>query len=504
MAPHPVTLTMQNWSPCGTISAARLSPMLSPKSNNGIRLPDPAIVTAVARRGHRHLDQPIKLFRPLADKEQLFDEDWGKEMAFWDGRGAAKENIRLFEAAKTWRRYADEIDATTGEIKERGASRAIDSFLLNGLNATNLLLLTGAGSSFCVANSATSKLKFKTAAGLNDLWDAAKATIGGPAFDNVLGIIPNGTKITDIEKLLTQCKLYVALYGDADENGKLLADFIVRAEGAILARVDFVDAETDLVAHQGILRKLARRGVRKPRTKLFTTNYDLAFEYAARLQRFVVIDGFSHAAPPVYDRLHFELDIVRRDNAKDAPDFLDSVVQLYKLHGSIDWRRTATEIIRARGDEGKPVLIYPRDSKYQEAFEPPYLDMMSAFQTALREPDTALLVAGFSFNDSHLAQPVLAALESNMSFRLVVCDPVFVAPALIDGDPLKADSDVTNNEFHKKLIRLVRSGDERVMLLNGRFEDLAFALPDLVAETERERHAMRIKALHDATDGGKP
>lgn len=422
-------------------------------------------------------------------------------MAFWDGRGAAKENVRLFETAKTWRRYSDEVDGTTGEIKERGSGRAIDGFLLNGLNATNLLMLTGAGSSFCVANATASKLKVTTAPGLTDLWNASKDAMGAPAFDKVLEIIPNGTKIADIEKLLTQCKLYVALYGDTDANGKLVAEFITKAEDAILARVDFVDAETDLVAHQGILRKLARRGVRKPRTKLFTTNYDLAFEYAARLQRFVVIDGFSHAAPPVYDRSHFGLDIVRRDNAKDAPDYLDSVVQLFKLHGSIDWRRTATEIIRARGAEGKPVLIYPRDSKYQEAFEPPYLDMMSAFQTALCEPDTTLLVAGFSFSDSHLAQPVLAALESNMSFRLVVCDPVFIDQALINADPLKVESEATKNEFHRKLIRLVQTGDERVMLLNGRFEDFALALPDLVAETERERHAMRVKALRDATTG---
>jgi hypothetical protein len=127
--------------------------------------------------------------------------------------------------------------------------------------------------------------------------------------------------------------------------------------------------------------------------------------------------------------------------------------------------------------------------------------MMSAFQTALREPDTTLLVGGFSFNDSHLAQPVLAALESNMSFRLVVCDPVFVDQALIDTDPLKVETDATKNEFHRKLIRLMQTGDERVMLLNGRFEDLALALPDLVAETERERHAVRVKALRDATSG---
>ena len=43
-------------------------------------------------------------------------------MTFWEARAAAKENIRLFEAAKTWRRYADEVDATTGETKTRCVS----------------------------------------------------------------------------------------------------------------------------------------------------------------------------------------------------------------------------------------------------------------------------------------------------------------------------------------------------------------------------------------------
>jgi hypothetical protein len=43
-------------------------------------------------------------------------------MTFWEARAAAKENIRLFEARKTWRRYADEVDATTGETN-RGRER---------------------------------------------------------------------------------------------------------------------------------------------------------------------------------------------------------------------------------------------------------------------------------------------------------------------------------------------------------------------------------------------
>ena len=121
-----------------------------------------------------------------------------------------------------------------------------------------------------------------TAPSLGDLWEAVKAKVGAAHFDEVIRKIPNGTGIKDIEKLLTQCKLFVALFGGDVGDGKVVADFIKSAEAAILARVDFVDGETDLLSHEIILRKLARRGVRKPRAKLFTTNYDLCFEYAAK------------------------------------------------------------------------------------------------------------------------------------------------------------------------------------------------------------------------------
>lgn len=417
---------------------------------------------------------------------------------YWNNRLPARENLRVYEAPGLWRRFADQPNGD-GTIVEAGCSQKLESALINALNATNILLLTGAGSSFSASNELGCTLTYHKAPSLSDLWASVKDKVGGGAFDAVIKIIPGGSAIGDVEKLLTQCKLFVALYGSEAGEGKAVAKFISNAEQAILERVDFVDHSTRLAAHEAVLRKLARRGSRKPRAKVFTTNYDLCFEYAARRQRFVVVDGFSHAAPPVYDRSHFYLDIVRRYGTVEAPDYFENVFQLYKLHGSLDWRRIAPDIIRSRLDEGAPVLIYPRDSKFQEAFEPPYLDMMAAFQAALREPDTALLVAGFSFSDSHIAQPVLAALESNMSFRLIVCDPAFVAEGDLREDPvILTPSQVPENTFHQKLLRLARAGDPRLTLIHGRFDEFAIVLPDLVAETERESHAARVRVLREA------
>lgn len=426
-------------------------------------------------------------------------------MTYWDDRPASKSNLCLLEDPQTWRRFDNKRDEHNNSIVEEGAGERIESALINALNSTNLCLLTGAGSSYCADSSHSNNRPSQDAPSLNDLWAAVENEIGTDRFNEILQSIPGYDAIQDIEKLLTQCKLYVALFGADDKTSGLIAQFISEAENAILRRVDFVDHDTRLDAHEAIIRKMARRGARKPRAKIFTTNYDLCFEYAARRQRFVVIDGFSHAAPPIYDRSHFSLDIVRRERNEQGPEYYENVFHLHKLHGSIDWRRKGGEIIKSREPSGQPVLIYPRDSKYQEAFEPPYLDMMAAFQRALREPDTALIVSGFSFTDTHISQPILAALESNMSFRLVVCAPGFILPESLESDEQTLPADLsTDNEPFGSLLRLARAGDPRIILLNGRFEDLADALPDLVAETEREQHMRRVQTLRrpDVADEG--
>ena len=130
---------------------------------------------------------------------------------------------------------------------------------------------------------------------------------------------------------------------------------------------------------------------------------------------------------------------------------------------------------------------------------------MGAFQSALREPDTTLIVSGFGFNDDHIARPIFAAIEANMTLRVVVCDVAFLDETTLAaaGHSLPADHPSQSNasESFKKFKQLIDIGDERITILNGRFEDLALAVPDLVAQTERERHAERIKILHDTSSG---
>lgn len=421
-------------------------------------------------------------------------------MTYWKDRAADAANLRLFVPDDEWRAFKDKMNAEGDRIEDPGTQRAVESSLLNILNATNVAVLTGTGSSFAATNT-PEKL---TPAGMWDIWKAVEAEVGAPAFAEICNTFASAKIDNNIERLLTLCKLFLELHETAveDKTYKKINTFVERAETAILARVDFVDRTTNLDAHAGLIQKIGRRGARKARMRLFTTNYDLCFEEAARRHRFTIIDGFSHGLDQVYDRSHFEFDIVRRSGLRDAPDYIENVFHLYKLHGSLDWRRQAADIFRSRGPEGKPVLIYPRSSKYQESFEAPYLDMIGAFQTALREPDTAVLISGFGFNDDHISRPILSAIEANMSLRLVICDPAFVPEDNL-AEETQALTEVAEpkNPFLRAFKRMAAGGDARIHLINGRFQDLVSALPDLIGETDRERHMQRIRSLRAGMDG---
>lgn len=414
-------------------------------------------------------------------------------MVYWNTLQPSVSNLRLFVPGEGWKAHADEMAEDGKTVQSKGSGQLIESALLNALNATNVILLTGAGSSF----SATNPAPRKAAPSMADLWSGVRDHVTKARFDAACAKFPDASIGENIEKLLTLCKIYLEMHANADDDAtKEMRKFIADAETAILNCVNFVDAKTELKAHSAIVQKIGRRGIRKSRTKVFTTNYDLCFEEAARRQKFVTIDGFSHTLDQTYDRSHFDYDVVRRRGGDDTTDYIENVFHLYKLHGSVDWRRVGGEIRRSRDQTvGESVLIYPRSSKYQEAFESPYLDMMGALQASLREPDTALVVSGFGFNDDHISRPVLSAIEANMSLRLIICDPAFLTDEALTEAKHVIEGTPSANTFLTSFQRLAAAGDPRLHLLNGRFDDLAVALPDLVGETDRERHSNRIRAL---------
>lgn len=315
-------------------------------------------------------------------------------------------------------RFADqpwagiEVDEDASEAQRDAADRIrheISGRLLPMLGAERFVVLTGLGTSLDIRAGDGSR----PAPTMRDLWEAVVQLDG---FASAQALVPEAAGEKDIELLLSRCQFALAL---GEDNN--LSTFLKEAEAEILRLCSFIDADLRLPTHELFLRKVARRSTRLPRTQIFTTNYDLAFERAADVAGFHLVDGFGLGEPRRFDGGAFDLDFVRR-RVGERPVFEANVAQLLKLHGSVDWDGVEGEILRV-SEPTNPVLIYPAHSKFQLSYERPYLECMARFQMALREPDVALLIIGFGFNDEHLSAPIRAAVESNVGLRLAVVTP---------------------------------------------------------------------------------
>jgi hypothetical protein len=350
---------------------------------------------------------------------------------------------------------------------------ALAPFLSQLLTSRNLALLAGLGTSL--------HLEGRDGRGgptMKGLWDAVKGA-NQERFDAVLKAVSWEQEGEDVELLLSRCQMRHEIEPD-DE----LKDFIEAGEEAIARACDFIEPDTDLGTHEAFLRRIARRSTKLPRTQLYTTNYDLAYESAAARIGFAVIDGFSASAPARFDPAAFDRDHARRsaDDPNAPIDWLPNVVQLHKLHGSIDWSAAGEEIHRA-GVSDRPVIIYPRSTKFEVSYRQPFLELMSRFQSALRRPDTGLIIAGSGLSDPHISQPLMAAVRGNVGLNLLVTSSALEQ---------KTEGPVSD------LVKLIKQGDRRIALLATTFEEAVPILPDLVAEMEEEKHAERVSKLdHD-------
>ncbi|MCB9411281.1 MAG: SIR2 family protein [Actinobacteria bacterium] len=359
---------------------------------------------------------------------------------------------------------ADDSDKSSSAA----AAEALNAYLEALVNAESLLVLAGSGTSYGVTSGAD---EARTAPSMSTLWDEV---VSLETFEAATaGFTPSLLDSKNLEHLLSEAQARSVLKPDDD----LLTGFIEAAERIVLERCGFVDDRSALPQHETFLRKIARRSTRLHRTQVFTTNYDLAFETAARRARFNVVDGFGYGGS-IFDGTSFDLDYVRR-RPREAPTLEPNVFHLLKLHGSVDWDQSSDVIRKTVEVPRVPVLIYPSASKYQLSYQQPYLEFMSRFQIALRQQDVGVIVVGFGFNDAHIVAPLEAAIRSNVGIRAVIVSPDVSAPGRAE----------TVAEF----ARLIGLGDRRLALLDGTFADLVRMLPDVPPMEERTAHQERFE-----------
>ena len=285
----------------------------------------------------------------------------------------------------------------------------------------------------------------------------------------------------NIEHFLSQCDAYLSFQYDKDVN-----DFVLDVKRVILERCStFLDeSDSDISSYTGLLQKLARRRVRDPRLRVFTTNYDMCFETAASELGMMVVDGLSYTRKRRFDGQYFNFDIVRRDS--ENHEFVEGIFQLYKLHGSVSWQREQGDVFEYLKPSAEDAcLIYPAKGKYQQAFLQPHLELLSRFLEFLRQPNSCLIMAGFGFNDDHLSEPIYSSIKSNPSLKLIITD--FKCARHIGHS-----GSFGSSNYWQKFSELALRGYD-IHFVNGSFRDFVDKIPHLKALSPAEQLVNAVK-----------
>ena len=219
-------------------------------------------------------------------------------------------------------------------------------------------------------------------------------------------------KVNNLETILNNI--------EEEEDRKTVEEALIKILNDKEKNVKAIETHTDLI------KKINSFLPNHFRLKIFTTNYDTLFEKACNKINYIVNDGFVFTDNE-YNPLNFGYELIKNKH-NDIIDYIPNLIHLYKLHGSLNWKKiTDTKIIKVKNtDEVKnPVLIYPNNNKYKDSYNLPYLDMISEFNSALQIKDTLLIICGYSFSDPHLNNIIERAFTTNNKIHIVIIDPCY-------------------------------------------------------------------------------
>lgn len=197
------------------------------------------------------------------------------------------------------------------------------------------------------------------------------------------------------------------------------------------------DSEKGRLARQAMvsfLLSFASRTASRERLNLFTTNYDRLIEYGCDVVGLRIVDRFVGALNPVFRSSRLDVDMhYNPPGIRGEPRFLEGVIKLTKLHGSIDWqiedrilKRVGIPFGAVAGHPDVPstplntVMIYPNPAKDIETSEYPYAELFRDFSAALCRPNSAVVTYGYGFGDDHINRVIRDALTIPSTHLVII------------------------------------------------------------------------------------
>lgn len=195
-----------------------------------------------------------------------------------------------------------------------------------------------------------------------------------------------------------------------------------------------LDVERALI---GLLLGFASRPPSRERLHVFTTNYDRLIEFGCDRGGLRVLDRFVGTVEPVFRASRLDVDLhYNPPGIRGEPRYLEGVIRLCKLHGSLDWRMDAGRLRRIPLEFGGSdpelelkdpdsgaldrLIIYPNAAKDVETLLFPYAELFRDFSSALCRPNSVLVTYGYGFGDDHVNRVIEDMLTLGSTHLLVI------------------------------------------------------------------------------------
>ena len=186
--------------------------------------------------------------------------------------------------------------------------------------------------------------------------------------------------------------------------------------------------------HESFIKKLLQRPNNLKRANLFTTNYDMAFDYALDNLGIHYINGFTGIHNRCFRPEVYDYDIYYPGQSVSGKVHrAEKVIRYFKLHGSLSWVSSECSSSNVYGireiaidgsfepNSEKQIMIYPCVSKKTFTLDLPYSELFRQFAQSITQPQSVLLCLGYSFYDEHINDIIYQAL-SIPSFTLIIAN----------------------------------------------------------------------------------
>lgn len=249
--------------------------------------------------------------------------------------------------------------------------------------------------------------------------------------------------------------------------------------------------------HETFVKRLLQRPNNLKRANLFTTNYDMAFDYALDNLGIHYINGFMGVhnrcfRPEVYD---YDL-YYPGQSVTGKVHRAEKVLKYYKIHGSLSWLATTPSFSNTYGikeiplndefkiEDEKELMIYPCVSKKSFTLDLPYSELFRQFSQAINQPQSVLFCLGYSFYDEHINDIIKQAL-SIPSFTLIIAN---YSPSKDSNSPIQE-----LRKLNDKRIIILDELDANQSTFIGFIENI---MPDFYEEEENEVIANTLQSIY--------